>query len=329
MSQSQFKKILATVICLIAISGFLQISKLAYKEARVIGDLLHRQNSNHENLLSAGALRPTDHLQLPDIILYRRTKKSGSTSMVKTLRSSLGKLGYVDVNLVNPSMQWIARAASVNAVHKRYLFSNHNNLVRSDFRSKHVVILDTLRDGYKQITSFCRHVKLVNECGPDLEECMLSNSTLDQIKFRWAGRESEDDDTYIDIPLSSAHPYLSTKALRSIVPNLTIDLKSRINVQNSSCPELPNLRAIYTQYYSDLDKQVKELKQRLLVITGYPLSGSGSPKKYSVDTLLNSAEEVEKRKAVEGNSERKVSKFYGLTSKYLRWKINDDGQYTL
>ena len=85
---------------------------------------------------------------LPDVILYRRTKKSGSTAMVKTLREKLEAFGYIDVSLVNPSMQLVARAAAINTSPQRYLFSSHNNLVRSDFRGKRVVIIDTIRDGY-------------------------------------------------------------------------------------------------------------------------------------------------------------------------------------
>lgn len=324
---------LATFFLLIF--GHLHLSKFIRNEVdHLRHDLTDANKLTGSIPTSERRLTPSSDDYLPEIILYRRTKKSGSTSMVKTLRDKLTKLGYIDVNLCNPDMQWIARAAAASTVPNRYLFSNHNNLVRSDFRNKHVVIIDTIRDGYKQITSFCRHVQNVEGCGTELENCMLSNETLSQIKFRWAGREQEDDDTYIDIPLSSAHPYLSTKALRTIVPNMTIDLGERMNVLNSSCPELPSLRSIYKKYYSELDSQIYELKRRFLIVTGYPYSVHGGNKGMIIDELLKAAEAIEKHKFLSASPNSKeqsssTASFVGLTSKYIKWTQEKDGEYSL
>ena len=174
----------------------------------------------------------------------------------------------------------------------------------------------------------------MQNCGSELQERLLSNDSLNQMTFRWAGRKVEDEDTFIDIPLSSSHPFLSTKALRTIIPRLSLSLE-RINVHNSSCSDLSLLRTIYRRNYVVLDRQIQTLKRRLLVITGYPYEVRGG-NSIQLDELLASAEEIEQKTYLSSIQESKkdssiatMFSFVALTKKYTNWKQDKEGKMLL
>lgn len=327
------------IILLIATFSLLQIHLTLFTKYQIglvvkeLGNFYRQENITSNIQLPSKVY--TMKTSFPDVVIYRRTQKTGSCSMVRPLRQNLRTYKYINVFLDSSEARLFSRAASVSNAQQRFFVSSHNNLDRSDFRRKSVIILDTFRDGYKQITSYCRHIQNVKSCDINLKNCLLNSSTLNINKYRWAGREQEDDNTYIDIPLSSAHPHLSTKALRTVFPNVSLNLGKRLNVQNTTCPEIPSLRSIYNKHYSKLEDQIIDLKKRFLIVTGYPYKFNGSESDTLLDDLLNSAERIETENyrlvSTLPLKERQLDEtgFKGYISKTTKWVFDYDGNYSI
>lgn len=267
---------------------------------------------------------------LPPLFIYRRTRKTGSSSMLAALVDELTPLNYVPLYHVHPDMQMAVRSEYRRTRPRRLLVAQHNRITRDMHPRRAAIIADTLRDGYKQITAFCRHTRHVPTCDDAMVACMRSRAALDENRYRWAGRSTEDDDTYIDLPLSSAHPALSTTVLRSVFPNVTLQIEE-YNSANRTCPELPELRAVYSELYGELDRQIAVLKRRLLVIAGYPYKAKTYNEPDSVislDDVVDAAEQQERTKyhiANKSISMRGVSNAHKeLFSSILRWERDAD-----
>lgn len=232
----------------------------------------------------------------PDLFIYRRTKKSGSSSMLTELLDILVPLGYQPLYLNILPMNVVVRHEFIRSKPRRLLVAEHNEITKQDHPHRNAVIADTIRDGYAQITSYCRYVKHVKQCNDKIIECIRSNITLKQITYRWAGRPQEDEDTFIDLPLSAAHPALSTAVLRTVFPNVVVR-EAMYNVKSSSCEELPNIREAYNSMYKDLDTQVLMLRRRLLRVAGHPdLVQRSERTNESIDALLEEAEQRERNR---------------------------------
>lgn len=232
-------------------------------------------------------------LQLPEVIIYRRTKKTGSSSMLAQLLKMLDGKGYTALYHERHQLRAAVRGENSATWPKKLFIATHNDISRNDTGGRRTVIIDTVLDGYRQVTSFCRFGKHVEKCDAELVKCLEGRSALNQQHYRWAGRTWEDASTYIDIPLSSAHPALSTTAIRRIFANATLDV-GRLNAVGSGCGEVPALRETYNRLYTKLDLQVDLLRARLLVLTGYPLLVTKGD--VSMAELLDRAEMLEREK---------------------------------
>lgn len=175
---------------------------------------------------------------------------------------------------------------------RRIILIQHNAITRDIHPLKNAVIADTIRNGFARITSHCRHVQHVATCGEDMIECLKSNVTRNEIYFPWAGRSEETFDNYIDLPLSSGHPALSTAVVRTVFPNLTLHLH-KYNLRSTACEETPELRQVYDKYYSLVDKQVATLQKRMLTLAGFPTSFYDDTEAYSLEDLLDAAERIQ------------------------------------
>lgn len=272
---------------------------------------------------------------LPLFFIYRRTKKTGSSSMLSALLNELVPLGYQPLYYHTMDMATIARMVASSFRPQRVFIAQHNSVTREDTWNRPTVIADTVRDGYLQMTSYCRHVRSVQTCDEQMVKCLKSKNALEQKNYRWAGRDQEDKETYIDAPLSSEHPALSTTMLRNFYPNVTLRIHE-YNVKNSSCAEIPAIRAVYDELYSSIDEQVEMLWKRLLVLTGYPVRGdSEEGRDITVMDMLDAAERMEQTKYDFGISEnRKFSSAKSdnhgqLTQTVLVWARDDSGRPTL
>lgn len=285
---------------------------------------------------SAPNLDPLPPSNGPEVIVFRRTRKTGSSSMLSELIREFTLLGYETLNEPPPEMKWRVRKEDIKIKRGRLFVAEHNDITRADYHRGQVVIIDTVRDGYQQVTSFCRYLKKIRTCNKLIEECMESNASLVQNRYRWGGRPEEDDDTYIDLPISSAHMYLSTTVLRTIFPEITLR-PLQINVMKSSCPENGSLRKIYRRLYGELDEQVNMLKKRMLVIAGYPFRLHAGTKIKSLDELLDAADLAEKAKYVNIDVSPSPVYAYGFPKflyhqkfgTHLRWMRDDSGSLAL
>lgn len=267
----------------------------------------------------------------PRLFIFRRTKKTGSSSMLTALAEALNPLGYEGIYVPAETMNVHVRNEYKRPNPRRLLISEHNRVTKAFHPTRSAVIADTVRDGYEQMTSFCRYVKKVPTCDDRLIECLRSKGALGQQTYRWAGREEEDEDTYIDLPLSSAHPALSTTVFRTVFPNATLDIQA-YNVANSTCPESRELRSVYQSLYQSLDRQVLVLRRRLLVIAGYPPKVPKSHSNYTTSDLLDAAEKMEREKYGDELSEETIAtRKESIIHKNLRnvdfmvWDVSSDG----
>lgn len=254
--------------------------------------------------------------------------------MLTALLEALEPLGYRGMYVKAEWMDIKVRNEFRQPHPRRLLVSEHNRITRAYHPTRSAVIADTIRDGYEQMTSFCRYVKKVPNCDDQLIKCLRSKNTISQIKYRWAGNEEEDEDTYIDLPLSSAHPALSTTVFRTVFPNAILRVQA-YNVVNSSCPESEDLRATYRSLYRELDLQVLRLRRRMLVLAGYPPELPKGCSKCKVTDLVDAAEKIERLKY--GRifddilTDRKQSDSHKELSRELHrwWAVAPDGSLML
>lgn len=276
---------------------------------------------------------------IPDLFIYRRTKKTGSSSMLTALLDQLvPRFNYVPLYLVADEMSTIVHHEYRRKSPRRLFIAQHNGVCRDIHPQRRAIVADTFRSGYDQMTSYCRFVKDIGSCDDQaMLDCLARTDSRAQRQYRWAGRDKEDQDTYIDLPLSSAHPALSTTVLRSFFgSNVTLNIRS-YNVYNSSCPELPTVRAVYSQYYELLDKDVNMLARRLLILAGYTITVQPDlAESVSIDDLLQAAEEMEHKKYdVELNggahvATKRLSDFHKqLNSDMKKWVRDVDGNLAL
>lgn len=257
---------------------------------------------------------------LPDLFIYRRTRKTGSSSMLTALLAELQPLGYTPLYLEQgEEMDAIVRNEWFHPTSRRLFIAEHNHITRSYHpRRDAVVIADTVRDGYDQITSYCRYVQKVRKCsGEEMLECLRNENTTLENRYRWAGREMEDDDTYINLPLSSAHPALSTTVLRTVFPNVTLEM-SMFNVKRSACDRVEETEGVYRELYTELEEQVRRLRQRMLVLAGYPYKVD---KRYGdsigIEDMMKEANRLEAEKhEMEDFKKYKVSRKRGYSESH-------------
>lgn len=235
-----------------------------------------------------------DESHLPEVIIYRRTKKTAISSMLEGLLKETTQHGYVSLYHSGPRMKEVVRAESL-APHPRRLFvAGHNAFTRDETAGRKTVIIDTVMDGYRQVTSYCRFVKKVRvkHCDEQLIKC-LEGPALSQRNYYWAGKRHEDTSTFIDMPLNSEHPALSTTAFRRVFETAVLNVRKR-NSAGSACPEDSKIRSVYNKRFKRLDRQINKLRVRLLALAGYPAHSKDG--NVTITEMMNSADELERRR---------------------------------
>lgn len=235
--------------------------------------------------------------------------------MLDALLKILEPYGYTSLYHYNPERMDAIVRTQMNSAGGRLFIAQHNRVTRLHAPGKRVVIADTFLDGYKQITSFCRYVRKVETCDGRMVQCMKGRFALAQNEYRWAGREGESWDVYIDMPLSSEYPALSTSVVRNTFPGAHLDIK-QYNVANSSCPELKGLRDVYTRYYAKLEKQISRLRYRMLYLTGYS-SVAAPGENVNVVEMLEAAEILEQEKYGVGSGKGEADASYSERHRQL------------
>lgn len=274
----------------------------------------------------------------PPLFIYRRTKKSGSSSMLASLLPQLVAMNYVPFYYHRGEMDFAVRNEFIRANPRNLFIAEHNRIVRSHHPKGHAIIADTVRDGYEQMTSFCRYVQKVKSCNSELIKCLRSEATQRQLLYRWAGRESEDNETYIDLPLSSRHSALSTSVLRTVFPNITINIHTDYNRKFSTCPERLNIRTVYNELYADMEEQIDILRRRMLIIAGYPFTVDKSyTGTISIKEMMDAADALERKKYPDiGKPIKSGKRTSGYSDVHLnlrastrKWYIDSNGKLGL
>lgn len=291
------------------------------------------------------------HHDYPPVFIYRRTKKTASSSMLTALIDALAPYQYVPLYHIPEEMGPIVRRESrivLPHMRRRLFIAQHNNLRRSIHPQSNAIIADTIRPGYEQITSFCRYVKNLSQCDDQLMlSCIEHPSTIFQIDYRWAGDSLESSSTFVDMPLSSAHPALSTTVFRSFFPLTSQQIANHtlpflniqyFNVHNSTCPEIPKLRKLYSRHYVRLDQDIDMLARRLLVLAGYSTVIDSTLKRDKLSTfdLLDAAERLEQHRLnwtrrfptyhTNPNVTKRMSDTHqALNAKLSKWVRDQDG----
>lgn len=240
-----------------------------------------------------------ENVSYPDVFIYRRTKKTGSASMYEALVKSLRPKGYEVLDRPD-SVRDLLKAEALQPGHRRVLILTHNYASRVHTTGMTTVIADTIKDGFRQMTSYCRFCQKIEKCDEQIIKCFQTSDAQSQKRYRWAGAESEDASTYIDLPLSSAHPGLSTTVFRRVFPDVTLDITLR-NVVGSACAETKELREAYDRYFAGYDAQIDTLRRRLLALAGYPVRRPDQ--NATIADLLDAAEVIERKKYSFGKHE--------------------------
>lgn len=275
--------------------------------------------------------------ELPDLFIYRRSRKSGSSSMLTALLEALVPLGYHGTYFsAGHETNYSLRSEFIKYENRRKLIIlEHNVVTKSYHPNRKAVIADTVRDGYEQMTSLCRYTKAVSSCGKEMEECLRSKWAMNEIRFRWAGKEKEDHDTYIDLPLSSAHPALSTTILKTVYPTISFLDVQRFHVRKTRCPQDPKLQHIFHKLYGEMEKDIRMLRMRMLILAGYPYRIDEQYKhNISIADLLDYAENIEAGKydVIKHNFKvnNGISKLQrGLLMTLKHWSRNNAGRLVL
>lgn len=275
---------------------------------------------------------------IPDLFVFRRTKKTGSTSMANALLDALMPLGYEPLPHNFFESVAIVRNEYMRPSPRRLLVIHYNKVTRADHPRRRVIIADTIRDGYQQLMSYCRHMRRFKKCDEKLIECLESTQTDRQLYYRWAGASNETPDTYIDLPLSSAHPALSTTILRTVFPdvNLYVD---KGNVRKTPCgDDHKQLREVYDRLFPELDAQVDMLRARMLQIAGYPtvtagISVTDNESNVKMTDLLNAADRIEQQKYAKRSRRKEMFQKSAIIVKLLSvpkvWTRNHRGRLVL
>lgn len=246
------------------------------------------------------------------------------------LLDSLRPLGYSAISQGDSDIEMPLRHELVRSQGRRIMLVRHNHITRDIHPTRNALIADTIRDGFERMTSFCRYIRNTETCElEEMRKCWLSAGVQAERKYRWAGRPKEDDDTYIDLPLSSAHSGLSTTVMRTVFPTITLKI-NMYNVQGSNCEEKPELRALYDEMFPDLDEEDNLLRKRMLMITGYPFETYRNMNhKLTFAEMLDAADKLERAK-YGMTGEMKTTQSMSPEAKKLRstdikWLKNDKG----
>lgn len=262
------------------------------------------KQSQHQR--SQQGIPMAEDASFPDVFIFRRTRRTGSLSMLEALVHVLRDKGYVPLYYNQDRMSYAVRAENMRSNPRRLLILQHNRVTRRHTRGRKAVIADTVYDGFQQITGFCRFFMKVEGCKEGMLRCLQSENARAQKSYRWAGDLNEADDTYIDLPLSSDHPALSTTVFRTVYPNTLLEVQ-KVTAAGSTCEETPELQAVYEKHFFRYERQIEVLRSRLLALTGYPIRAADGANTTLAD-MMDAAEEIEKQRYTFGkySSKRKA-----------------------
>lgn len=306
---------------------------------RIPLNLLNSRQSSSSASGDIGGVKDGLPAHWPELFIFRRSKKTGSSSMMNAFMDILEPFGYHSLPQMPNELEDVIRNEYKKPNPRRMMVLHHNKVTKNQHPNiNKVIIVDTIRDGFKQITGYCRYMKGVKTCnGQDMIDCLRANTSQSQNRYRWAGDEIEDKNTYIDLPLASDMPALSTTVLRTVFnhPNITLNLQG-FNIRGTHCNEKKDMVAkeIYDELYDELETQVFKLRKRMLVIAGYPYIADSSLRgKIDIKDMMKAANEMENEKYQIGKVQRapngKSDQVKDLLRLLQAWKRDENGNLVI
>lgn len=228
-----------------------------------------------------------DGTEVPVLSILRRSFSAEADRISHALRVSLAGAGFVELEKPNGMTTTDALSSLFRYnMSAKTLVSTPNSLVRSAHPSRRALLLSPLSEGIVDVVSHCRRQvqRFHNDkhsfpaCDdPDVVRCVGTSEAVSEIeRARWAHRDYEDEETYINVPLSPRHPKVSTLALRSVFPDalpLVFDHPVFDNEPVGDDCEIfdDTLFEAYSKSMRPLEQQIDTLRQRLLIIAGFPV----------------------------------------------------------
>lgn len=271
---------------------------------------------------------------LPELFIYRRTRKTGSSSMVNALLRALVPLGYVGVKQGEDEVDPVVRNEYIRPYPRKLFVVHHNQVTKAAHPLRNAMIADTIRDGFETITSYCRQKLHIQSCErDDMISCLKAPETQAQVLYRFVNSTEETDETYIDLPLSSKHRALSTTVMRTVFPNVTLHV-DYYNVHESACSKEnvdPEVAQLYNELYSAFDDQVTTLQKRMLGIAGFPFIAD-KREKVTLNDMMDAADLIEapKYQFEEARSVKgKPSEIIDILKQEQIWERDGNGKLSL
>lgn len=269
---------IAIVICAVV----LHASYVSYLGNREKGQKIWTpRNSSHAPSMAGGA-------ESPVLSILRRSFSAEADRVAHALKVSLAGAGFSELDKpAGMTTLDVLNSQYRRNISIRTLVLTPNSLVRSAHPSRRAVLLSPLSDGIVDVVSHCRrqvqHTRKDEHSLPacddvDVMRCVGTSEAVSEIEHaRWAHREREDADTYVDIPLSPRHPKVSTLALRSVFPEalpliFNLPIPDNTSTAGDDCDAFTDvLFEAYSKPMRPLEQQIDYLRQRLLVIAGFPI----------------------------------------------------------
>lgn len=271
---------------------------------------------------------------LPELFIYRRTRKTGSSSMVNALLRALVPLGYVGMKEGEHEVDTVVRNEYIRPYPRKLFVVHHNQVTKAAHPLRNAMIADTVRDGFETITSYCRQKLRIDSCErDDMISCLNAPETQAQVLYRFVNSTEETDETYIDLPLSSKHRALSTSVMRTVFPNVTLHV-DYYNVHESACSKEnvdPEVTQLYKELYSAFDDQITTLQKRMLGIAGFPFVAD-KKENININEMMDAADFIEapKYQFEEARSVKgKPSEIIDILKQEKIWERDGNGKLSL
>lgn len=271
---------------------------------------------------------------LPELFIYRRTRKTGSSSMVNALLRALVPLGYVGVKEGEHEVDTVVRNEYIRPYPRKLFVVHHNQVTKAAHPLRNAMIADTVRDGFETITSYCRQKLHIESCErDDMMSCLKAPETQAQVLYRFVNSTEETDETYINLPLSSKHRALSTSVMRTVFPNVTLHV-DYYNVHESACSKSnvdPEVAQLYKELYGSFDHQITMLQKRMLGIAGFPFVAD-KKENVNLNEMMDAADLIEapKYQFEEARSVKgKPSEIIDILKQEQIWERDGNGKLSL
>lgn len=249
----------------------------------------------------------------PPLVIYRHTSSRRSARILRGLSSTLQYVGYTTVHVgADVTDEHIAArfrkppsSYLSNTPEPKLLVVSQHRLTRRAHPERRAVIAAGIVTSLTDLLSYC--VSTLPHAPIDCEDEVLSSCVRDASKSedivsnRYGPNTTHNADDYVDMPLASSHPVLSTAVLRLVFPEAPLmQFRGEIPLgELSDVAEIPECTKPQREKLSDdmesatdvlVNMRVAMIRQ-FLIMAGYPCVSKGKPE-VTLEAMLDTAEEM-------------------------------------